>query len=160
METEPVIGDVRDPYAVPGGWDHAQGDEAHGGGEALLPEIRDKGQVARRDAAAEEEGGRGDRLSLPPPEVIPDRGVWSEPDAAEVIEEPADRRLGQFVSDRQGGKPDPQRLLVPDRVDGEFRRRREVSEERIEVDRHAAQLSGMMQSGRLEVLAKIPRFRR
>src|SRR2546422_10238863 len=118
METEPVVGDMRDPYAVSGGSGHAQRNERHRGADPLLPEFRDHSHVDARDAAAEEEGGRGDRLSFPPPEVIPDRGVWSEPDAAEVIEEPADRRLGQFVSDRQGGKPDPQRLLVPDRVDG------------------------------------------
>src|SRR2546421_12295434 len=100
METEPVIGDVRDPYAVPGGSGHAQGDERHRGADALLPEIRDHGHVDARDAAAEEQGGRADRLSLPPPEVIPDRGVWSEPAAAEVSEEPPDRRLGQCLSHR------------------------------------------------------------
>src|SRR2546428_12523638 len=99
METEPVVGDVRDSNAVPGGSGHAQRDERHRGADALLPEIRDHGHVDARDTAAEEEGGRGDRLSLPPPKVIPDRGVWSEPDAAEVVEESTDRRLGQLVSD-------------------------------------------------------------
>ena len=35
-----------------------------------------------------------------------------------------------------------------------------MSEESIEVDRHAAQFAGMIESEILEVLAKIPRFRR
>src|SRR5204863_142389 len=102
--------------------------------------IRDYGHVDAGDAGAEEEGGRGDRFSLPPPQVIPDERVGSETHAPEVIEQSADGGVRHFVSRREGGEPDPQRVFVPHRLDGELRWRRQMREQGIEVDRHAAQL--------------------
>src|SRR6266550_5420744 len=54
METEPVIGDMRDPHAIPRRLCHPKGDERHRRADALLPEFRDHGHVDAGDAGAEE----------------------------------------------------------------------------------------------------------
>src|SRR3989440_2268184 len=107
METEPVVGDVRDAYSIPRRPCHPEWDERHRGADAMLPEVRDHGHVDARDAGAEEEGGRGDRVSLPPSQVIPDEGVRSETHATEVVEQSADRGVRHFVSRGESGEPDP-----------------------------------------------------
>ena len=159
METEPVVGDVRDPHSIPRRLCHPEGDERHRGADALLPEFRDHGHVDARDAGAEEEGGRGDRFSLPPPQVIPDERVGSETHAPEIIEQSADGGLRHFVSRREGGEPDPQRVFVTDRFDGELRWRRQMREQGIEINRHAAQFARMVESAILEVRPEISRLR-
>src|SRR5206468_6586698 len=159
METEPVVGDVRDPHSIPRRLCHPEGDERHRGADALLPEFRDHGYVDARDAGAEEEGGRGDRFSLPPPQVIPDERVRSETHAPEVLEQSADGGVRHFVSRGEGGEPDPQGVFVPYRLDGELRWRRQMREQGIEINRHAAQLARMVESAMLEVRPEISRLR-
>src|SRR5207253_7883713 len=61
-----------------------------------------------------------------------------ETHAPEVIERSADGGVRHFVSRREGGEPDPQGVFVPYRLDGELRWRRQMREQGIEVDRHAA----------------------